>query len=275
MKEYPLHVQHQVTCILQWVACARRPLKVQEVLDGLVFQRERAVLNETTRLSKGILERCQPLIEEGAGSTINFVHFSAKEEVQSTQSWLLLILTFRIRYMLHTVSGPFIRPDLAHYNISLSCVTYLQTSLCFINGYCAEETLKLRVLKGLHRLHSYANEYWAYHVLEYTRLQGGLDQNCAKPLMQQLENLLQVRRSCQSQEFSIESRGNEIEHLSAEVSILSSTPLVKDLVHEVLAFQNTLTQERIAQKTPEGMFIYLGLKPSFAADCTELIDVQK
>jgi hypothetical protein len=67
--------------ILKWLAFAFRPLKHHEIRDGIVFHTENDVLDETTKLGKGILDICRPLIEERAGSIVDLVHFSAKESV--------------------------------------------------------------------------------------------------------------------------------------------------------------------------------------------------
>jgi hypothetical protein len=65
--------------ILQWMACAFRPLKVFEIQDGLVFETADSTLSDGTKPSKNLLELCKPMIEEGFGNTVDFVHFSAKE----------------------------------------------------------------------------------------------------------------------------------------------------------------------------------------------------
>ena len=64
------------------MACSFRPLKAWELQDGIVFRPGTDnVLNDTTKLQRSILEVCKPIIEEGPGNTVDFVHFSAKEYV--------------------------------------------------------------------------------------------------------------------------------------------------------------------------------------------------
>lgn len=65
--------------ILEWLACSFRPLKIHEIQDGITFDTEGAGLNEETKLGRQIIDLCKPLIEEGPGNTVDFVHFSAKE----------------------------------------------------------------------------------------------------------------------------------------------------------------------------------------------------
>jgi hypothetical protein len=65
--------------ILEWMACSQRTLKKYEIQDGIVFSPENGVLDETTKLLPSIFELCKPMVEEGPGNTVDFVHYSAKE----------------------------------------------------------------------------------------------------------------------------------------------------------------------------------------------------
>jgi hypothetical protein len=61
------------------MACSFRPLKTFEIQDGLVFTTPDSLLNDETKPNKSLLDLCKPIIEEGVGNTVDFVHFSAKE----------------------------------------------------------------------------------------------------------------------------------------------------------------------------------------------------
>jgi hypothetical protein len=67
--------------ILGWLAFACRPLKVWEVCSGIVFHNEDGNLDDESKLGKGILDICKPLIEERDGEIVTLVHFSARELV--------------------------------------------------------------------------------------------------------------------------------------------------------------------------------------------------
>ena len=68
--------------ILSWLAFAYRPLQSFELCDALVFSENR-VLDEQTKLGKGVLDICKPLIEEREGHVFALVHFSAREYAMS------------------------------------------------------------------------------------------------------------------------------------------------------------------------------------------------
>jgi hypothetical protein len=65
--------------ILGWMACSYRVLKRHELLDGIVLDVSNTSLNKYTRVQAQIMDLCRPLIEDGPGNTVDFVHFSAKE----------------------------------------------------------------------------------------------------------------------------------------------------------------------------------------------------
>lgn len=77
--EYSEYSSQKAITILQWMACSFRPLKAFEIRDGLVFAAPDSSLNEETKPNKNLLDLCKPIIEEGVGNTVCFVHFSAKE----------------------------------------------------------------------------------------------------------------------------------------------------------------------------------------------------
>jgi hypothetical protein len=75
--------QHvKAKAILSWLAFAYRPLQSFELCDALVFSENR-VLDEQTKLGKGVLDICKPLIEEREGYVFALVHFSAREYAMS------------------------------------------------------------------------------------------------------------------------------------------------------------------------------------------------
>lgn len=78
-QDHSQHARSLAIRILEWIACACRPLKTFEVLDGIVFRAGCTELNNRTKMRKSVLDFCRPLIEEGPSSTVDFVHFSAKE----------------------------------------------------------------------------------------------------------------------------------------------------------------------------------------------------
>jgi hypothetical protein len=83
MREHPDETQRlRAECILGWLTFACRPLRYWEVCDGLVFSDERGDMNEETKLGRGVLDICKPLIEDREGQLVGLVHFSVREFVK-------------------------------------------------------------------------------------------------------------------------------------------------------------------------------------------------
>ncbi|KAI0387921.1 hypothetical protein F5Y04DRAFT_274777 [Hypomontagnella monticulosa] len=98
-----------VRTILQWVACAQRPLREEEILQILAIEPGKPDFTKGRKEYRDICKACGPIIEINE-STVRFVHFSAKE------------------YLLHEQSGKFLDLSEAHVSATLVCTTYLAFS---------------------------------------------------------------------------------------------------------------------------------------------------
>lgn len=85
------------------MSCSYRLLKSYEILDGIslraaehsnaTYRSGCTILNKKTRFQREVLDLCKPLIEDGPGNTVDFVHFSAKEYTASLYESQATILT--------------------------------------------------------------------------------------------------------------------------------------------------------------------------------------
>ena len=76
------HEQAIVRRIFSWLICTRRPLRAVELQHALLIQPGDSGLQHTRALYKDVLELCGPIVEKRT-EYITFIHFSAKEYVQS------------------------------------------------------------------------------------------------------------------------------------------------------------------------------------------------
>ncbi|TVY46999.1 Vegetative incompatibility protein [Lachnellula occidentalis] len=217
--------------ILQWIACSFRIMKVHEIKDGVVLQMSGAILNEQTKLVDSFWEHCKPLIEKGPKNTIDFVHYSAKE------------------YVLHETSGPFLGFSEAQHGLAISCLNYMNSSYCFINSAVSNQALEMRVLKGYHGLHHYANEFWFQHLLQYTKAGDPVED-------EELDMPLWEIREFWKQEPGI-GAGNlklddttSADKINAQLEALASTPLAQYMGLDILTFQKFLSQESSSHQAP-------------------------
>ncbi|KAI1092734.1 hypothetical protein F5B19DRAFT_453335 [Rostrohypoxylon terebratum] len=92
--------------VLQWVACAQRPLREEEMLQVLAIEPGQQDFTKGRKQFHDIRKMCGPIIEFHDGN-IQFVHFSVKE------------------YLLHEQSDSFLNLFEAHTNAAITCTTYL------------------------------------------------------------------------------------------------------------------------------------------------------
>lgn len=175
----PVQLRQRAFSILYWVCAARRPVSLHEVADGIALHLGQTVLDRRTRSnnpSKDIIEICAPLLERLKNDVLDVVHFSAKE------------------YFIHEQSGPFIDIAKANLTIAFSCVINLTSCLDFVprgTDTMSESDLESRVVQGRYGLHSYAQAFWAEHVLAYLGQVGDQDADAGR-LIGALEDFSQV-----------------------------------------------------------------------------------
>jgi hypothetical protein len=59
--------------------CSRRPLRVIELQDAIVFASGAVSLSERSKLPPSIVDLCKPLIQADENGQISFVHFTVQE----------------------------------------------------------------------------------------------------------------------------------------------------------------------------------------------------
>ncbi|KAE8552363.1 hypothetical protein EYB25_006257 [Talaromyces marneffei] len=132
--------------IFGWIAFSERPLRKFELRSALSFCTGNPLADEPVPLY--IFDMGMPLIEERSDSTLTFIHVSVKDYLQMPESKLL------------------ISRDREIYEHTLASTTCLLSGLEVFNVGYANQDRMMRVLKGLHGFHIYANQYWVDNVLE-------------------------------------------------------------------------------------------------------------
>lgn len=152
--------------ILFWLCATYRPMKVQEVADGITLRPGQAVLNRKTRFqdtNRDIVEFCAPMVVQLESGVLSLVHFSAK------------------KYLLDPQSGPFLAIVQAHFDIAFSCITNLTSASNVLprfsrpGGKMTEAEIETSVVQGSYALQEYGHRFWAEHVREYAKLASDSD----------------------------------------------------------------------------------------------------
>ncbi|OTA93779.1 hypothetical protein M434DRAFT_395313 [Hypoxylon sp. CO27-5] len=150
-------IQAVVHTILQWVACAQRPLREEEMLQILAVQHGQVDFTKGRKVFRDIRKLCGPIIEINEGN-IRFVHFSAKE------------------YLLHKQSNSFLKLPDAHLDATLFCATYLSfQSLNPLFSLPRHDTpqVQQRILDGDYVMFEYASMYFLDHLKAFLETQNG------------------------------------------------------------------------------------------------------
>jgi hypothetical protein len=69
----------KVSRIFSWLLVTDRPLKINEILDGLALCSPPYSLNDQTKLRRQVLDLCKPLVEVSSEGTVSIVHLSASQ----------------------------------------------------------------------------------------------------------------------------------------------------------------------------------------------------
>ena len=116
-----------------------------------------------------------------------------------------------------------------------------------------EHEIRLRVIKGYHGLHHYAQEYWLEHLLQFARLHKTPISSPQKDLIGRIKVLLQFEKKNPMPEFTAElSRVDVAPSISTDLSMFDSEPEIRKLLDKVLVFRDFRTREKQVQRTLEG-----------------------
>jgi hypothetical protein len=160
------------------------------------------------------------------------------------------------RYILHKASGPFLSYVHSHYDIALSCVIYLNTSACFHDPDTSVNDFRVRVAKGFHGLHPYANEYWFQHLLQYAKCFDDTD-HPQYQLEAGLEELLlgfwkkDPGSYASSKKLDDNTTADSIQN---QAEPLSDAPWLERMGLDLLTFRANLSQEKFAHLDAKGEF---------------------
>ncbi|KAI1211064.1 uncharacterized protein F4807DRAFT_459295 [Annulohypoxylon truncatum] len=168
-------VQVIVRKILQWVACAQKPLREEELLQILAIEPGQQDFAKGRKQFRDICKMCGPIIEIN-NDNVQFVHFSAKE------------------YLLHEQSDSFLNLYEAHIDATLTCTTYLSfsslNSLFSLQSNVMADIPK-RIMDGDYVLFEYASIEFLEHLKALGNQSGALDTR----LVMALNRLREIRSS--------------------------------------------------------------------------------
>jgi hypothetical protein len=128
-------------------------------------------------------------------------------------------------------------------------MSYLNTSLCFIDPEYTENALQLRVVKGFHGLHHYANEFWFQHLLQYAKTEITVEDD-------ELDHPLEEIREFWKNEPGGGAKTLKLDDTTSAESIMSQLEVLKPMEQahkmgiDILTFRKFLSQEKFSHQDP-------------------------
>jgi len=229
-------LQDRVYRILFWTCAAFRPMRLEEVIDGIALKPGKIVLSKASRVQnaqRDVLDLCAPIIERRQGGILELVHFSARE------------------YLLDVKSGPFIHTGEAHCSIAFSCITNLTSSFVVVQRLSdgqSQQDIERMVVSGIFGLQRYAHDFWSQHVIAYPATVG-LDGDYGArfaTLTASMESFSRVLKDQSGTSYQL-SKASLSAHESECLEKLTTFPRALGLLCEWLSFKKRLAElERTA-----------------------------
>ncbi|MCJ1431111.1 hypothetical protein MMC27_000462 [Xylographa pallens] len=154
-----------VEVVLKWIACSRVLLRKEELHRAIMIQQNDTEFNPDRRIIQNIVQLCGPIVEM-QGDFINFVHFTVKEFLCSSQSHF------------------FIDKAAAHRQLSMTCISYLGFNA--LGDNLSDSSIDTFLLNGSYVLLFYVKAYWLDHTKE------GLRVITSMPVLEDLCRLLSI-----------------------------------------------------------------------------------
>ncbi|KAH6689939.1 hypothetical protein BKA61DRAFT_585139 [Leptodontidium sp. MPI-SDFR-AT-0119] len=230
---------------LQWATCSFRPLKVYEIRDAIQLHVEGAEINVLTKIRHdGFLDLCKPLIEQGPENNVELFHSSVKD------------------YILSGAGGfnPLLQYHQMHRDLAYSCLNYMKSTICFIDPTFTEHQLKIRILRGFHDFHNYAQEFWFQHLLQYAKCEEQTESNVSEnseahkdheKLSQLVDEMLPFWKQPPGQgSRTLKYDPDFVYTMKRELESLKSRPQAENMLLDILTFKRFLAQDEYSKLDP-------------------------
>lgn len=129
----------------------------------------------------------------------------------------------------------------------------MKSSHCFISPDCSEDARRLRVLKGFHGLHHYANEFWFQHLLQYVKSEKHVEDDELDVQVEDLEEFFWKRSPEMGAKSLKMDDTTSADGIETQLEILAIMPQAQGMGLDILTFRKFLSQEKYSHKNPESM----------------------
>ena len=247
--------------ILQWLAAARRPLKISELQSGVVFDESTRRLDDDTRIRGNILELCSPLVDMTSArtGTISLIHFTVLGQAPLL-GYMNECLTYKdFRYLRHDCRIPQMQPLQANFTILYALAVYLRSAFSLVDSAISRKEKSLQIVSQAHDLQNYANENIDYHLMVHYDRQTTIDsdERQEKLLGEAVEHLAAYRdhialRRVEDRNLEHQNRVNHLQVLSR----IRAPPQAIKFVSDLLNFRLNPQQPELEHSVPSTASAY-------------------
>jgi len=131
----------------------------------------------------------------------------------------------------------------------------MNSSFCFIDPAHTEDALRLRVIKGFHGLHHYANEFWFQHLLQYAKCDEQVEDEELDEPIQEVEGFWKECPGVGAKKLKLDDT-TSADGIEIQLDVLGSMPLAQRMGLDMLTFQKFLSQEKYSHRDPESKLTF-------------------
>jgi hypothetical protein len=129
----------------------------------------------------------------------------------------------------------------------------MNSSHCFIDPNHSEDTRKLRVLKGFHGLHHYANEFWFQHLFQYVKSEEHVEDDELDVQVEEIAEFWKKTPGMGAKSLKIDDT-TSADGIESQLEVLADMPQAQDMGLDILTFRKFISQEKYSHKDPESMY---------------------
>lgn len=134
---------------------------------------------------------CKPLIEDGPGNTLVFVHSTVPQYVAQRRILYPVKAYCKRRFLFESGANSFMSVPEGIASVTFACICQLDQALDLVQPRGHTSTTTIEVACGFYGLLPYSHKYWTQHLLEFLSLTEQVTTSLSSAIMRCLKQLCQ------------------------------------------------------------------------------------
>lgn len=133
-------------------------------------------------------------------------------------------------------------------------MSYMRSTLRFIQPTASTTERQLRVLKGFHGLHNYANEFWFQHFLQYAKSRDyPVDDDELDEFVEDLSIFWKHDPGVGAKRLKLDDT-TSADNIAHQLQAMENMPQARKMGLDLFTFRKFLSQEKYSHLTPESLY---------------------